>query len=261
MLPKQPGRVPFHNSAEVALRGYRIGGDGHQDPKLESVTWSKVEYAEGNLHRGYRAAIIFIGSSFTPGVTFAYRRRGEAGPPTGNQDYLWRLPSIYFGDYLEVSNHDDDVEGPVSWRDYEFQVKNPEGQTSDWVSFAYPFDDELLNRIRRESLEQGQSLLRSGNAAGAVEPLRKAYVLSNRMLGIEHEETLHAQSAWEQARAEAALAKLRFRVGNRIVVISGPHAGKQGTVEQMLLNHVHAYVVKPSDGDQFQASDAEVRPA
>jgi len=78
---------------------------------------------------------------------------------------------------------------------------------------------------------------------------------------MQHEETLRAQSVWEQARAEAALAKLRFRVGNQIAVIARPHTGKRGTVEQLLLNQVHAYVVKSSDGERFQASDVQVAPA
>jgi hypothetical protein len=186
------------------------------------------------------------------------RRRGETGPPTGNNDYFWRLPNIYFGDYLEVSSGDDAVEAPLSWRGYEFQVKNPEGQTSDWVLFTYPFDDELLTRIRSDSAQQGNELLAAGKAEEAVEPLRKAYVFSDRMLGMQNEQTLRAKSIWERARDEAALAKLRFRVNDQLTVTAGPHAGKCGVVVNLLLTHLHAYVIRPMDGDDFNASDQQV---
>lgn len=151
LMPRQPSRIPFHNSAEVALRGFHAAAGGRQKPMLREVTWSKLPDVEGGIHRGYKAGLIFKGGMSTPGVTWTYRRRGDTGPPTGNDDYFWRLPNIYFGDYLEVSTGDDEVEGPLSWRDTEFQVKNPEGQTSDWVLFTYAFDDELLTRVRNNS--------------------------------------------------------------------------------------------------------------
>jgi hypothetical protein len=258
MIPRQPGRVPFHNSAEVALRGYHAAAGGRQTPVLQEVTWSKLPDVEGELHRGYKAGIIFTGNTFVPGITWTRRRRGESGPPTGNEDYSWHLPNIYFGDHLEVSVADDEIEGPLSWRDYEFQVKNPEGQTSAWVLFTYPFDEDLLTRIRSESFQRGNELLAAGKAAEAIEPLRKAYVFSNRMQGINHEETVRANSFLQRARDEAALAKLRFRVDEQLTVIAGPHEGKRGAVVKLLLNHVHAYLIKPAVGGEFQASDAQV---
>jgi hypothetical protein len=261
MMPKQPSRVPFHNSAEVALRGYHAAAGGSQNPVLREVTWSKLEYREGGLHRGYRAGIIFHGGMFVPGVTWTQRRRGETGPPPGNRDYFWRLPNIYFGDYLEVSTADDPVEGPLSWRHCEFRVKNPAGQESKWVLFTYPFDDQMLTTIRAESLQQGRDLLAAGNAAEAVEKLRKAYVFADRMLGIQHEETLHAKLIWEQAREQATLAKLRFRVGDSVTAIAGPHAGRHGPVVRLLLNHYHAYLIAPPSGEEFQASDEQVEAA
>jgi hypothetical protein len=48
----------------------------------------------------------------------------------------------------------------------------------------------------------------------AVEPMRKAYVFSDRMLGLSHEETLRIKADWERAIDEATLAKLRFRAGD-----------------------------------------------
>jgi hypothetical protein len=67
MMPKQPGRVPFHNSAEVALRGYHAAAGNRVVPVLREVTWSPLAYSEGGLHRGYRAGIIFHGDNFVPG--------------------------------------------------------------------------------------------------------------------------------------------------------------------------------------------------
>lgn len=168
------------------------------------------------------------------------------------------LPNIYYGDYLEVASSDDPIEGPLSFRDYEYQVRNPEGQTSEWVRFSYPFDDVMLEKMRVEQLELGRALLAGDKPVEAVEPMRKAFVFSDRMLGLTHEETLQIKAEWEHTRNEAALSKLRFRVGAHLSVKSGPEAGKSGVIERLLLNHVHAYLIKPAEGELFQASDAQV---
>jgi hypothetical protein len=86
LMPKQHGRVPFHNSAEVAMRGYHAASGRRVTPVLHEVTWSKLLYTENKLHRGYKAGIIFKGSSFVPGVTYTNRRVGEIGPPPGNSE-------------------------------------------------------------------------------------------------------------------------------------------------------------------------------
>lgn len=259
MMPKQPGRVPFHNSQEVALRGYHAAAGGQNSvPSLGQVTWSKVPYQESGLHRGYKAAIIFKGDNFVPGIVFTFRRRGE-GLPAGNSDYFWRLPNIYFGDYLEVSTGDSEPEASLSWRDHEFQVKNPEGRVSEWVTFTYPFDDGLLESIGTEAYQLGISLLEAGKTSEAIEPLRKAYVFSDRMLGVEAQTTLDRKAVWNRAIDESAMSKLRFRVGARLKVVSGEKAGVSGAVEKLLLRHVHAYVIRPADGGElFQASDEQV---
>jgi hypothetical protein len=260
MMPKQPGRVPFHNTAEVALRGYHAAAGNRQIPVLEKVTWSLLEYTEGGLQRGYRAGIIFHGSNFVPGVTTAYRRMGE-GLPAGNSDYFWLLPNIYFGEYLELSTGDDPLEGPLSWRGYEFQVRNPDGMKSEWVAFTYPFDDAALDKVRRDSLAEGEAMLAVGRPDRAVEPLRKAYTFADRMLGITHPDSLRAKEILLEARDKAALAKLRFREGARLKVVNGPYAGQTGLVEKLLLNHVHAYVIRPAEGEIFQAADNQVEAA
>jgi ribosomal protein S4E len=91
--------------------------------------------------------------------------------------------------------------------------------------------------------------------AQAIEPLRKAYVFADRMLGTDHPETLAAKALCETAREKAALAKLRFRPGDNLKVTAGQHEGRKGTVERLMLNHVHAYVIHPSSdqGEPFMA--------
>lgn len=45
MAPAQPCRLPVHNSMEVALRGFKAGGD-NKTPHLQQVTWSQLPYRE-----------------------------------------------------------------------------------------------------------------------------------------------------------------------------------------------------------------------
>ncbi|MFM0752610.1 SIR2 family protein [Paraburkholderia strydomiana] len=260
MMPEQPGRVPFHNSKEVALRGYHAAAGGQRIvPLLREVTWSLVPDTENGLHRGYKAATIFKGENFVPGVVVAYRRRSESAVPSADGHIHWQLPHIYFGDYLELASSDNEPEAQLNWRGYEFQLKNPEGHVSEWTPYTYPFDDVALEKMRVESFEYGAALLNAGKALDAVEPLRKAYVFSDRMYGQQAEETLRKKALWDRAIDEAALAKLRFRVGDVLRVTSGAHAGVTGVVERLLLRHFHAYLIAPaSGGKQIQASDAQV---
>ncbi len=79
------------------------------------------------------------------------------------------------------------------------------------------------------------------------------------MYGQQAEETIVKKALWDRAIHEAALAKLRFRVGDALRVKDGPHAGVSGSVERLLLRHVHAYLITPANGgEQIQASDAQV---
>jgi hypothetical protein len=219
MMPTQPGRVPFHHSAEVALRGYKARIN-RTVPTLREVTWSQLPERESNLFRGHRAAI-FRGSDFVPGITYTYRRRGETVPPPGNSDYFWKLPSTYYGDYLEVASSDNKPESSLSWRDHEFQLKNPEGETSEWVLFSYAFDDAALEATRIEAAKQGEQLLSSGHPRAAVEPLRKAMVFSDRMYGIGDPRTVASKANWMESRREAYLAELQFRKGHQLHVHDG----------------------------------------
>ena len=149
LIPKQQGRVPFHNDEEVALRGYHCS-NVRGAPTLAEVTWSKLAYNENKLHRGYYAGLIFRGKGFAPGITFTSRQVGETTPPAGRADYWWRLPNTYFGDYLEVSTNEDEFESPLSYRNTEFCVRNPQGECSAWVRFSYAYDEPRLRAILKE---------------------------------------------------------------------------------------------------------------
>jgi hypothetical protein len=243
----------------VELRGYHTAG-GRKKPVLREVSWSKLPCIENNLHRGYKAGLIFKGSDFVPGVTFTQRRVGDNEPPPGNKDYFWRLPNIYFGNYLEVSTSDDKIEGPLSWRDHEFQVKNPEGQVSEWVTFSYPFDDTALLKIMRESATEGRRLVTCGDNKGAVEPLRKAMVFADRILGKDAPETSALRVEWNAALDNSTLDTLRFAVGTEVKVVAGEHAGRIGTIERFGLRQVKSYWIKTTEGEMVAAADNEVEP-
>lgn len=258
LMPKQPGRAPFHNDAEVALRGYHCSNLRESTPTLRQVTWSKLPTTEGGLHRGYPAGLVFRGSQFAPGVTFASRKVGEVSPPTGRPDYWFRLPNIYWGDYLEVATHEDELESPLSYRDIEFCVRNPNGKQSDWVRFSYPFDDAQALRVYREARVRGESLMAAEKFSDAVEPLRKAWVLS-RHLPIPEDERREAERIWNEAIDKRSLARLRFREGARLRIVDGPHAGKSGVVAQLALRHVHAYFLTVEGHPQpIAAADNQV---
>ena len=138
-------------------------------------------------------------------------------------------PTSILASTLEVSTHDDEIEGPLSWRDCEFQVKNPEGQLSNWITFTYPFDDAKLSEVMNQSAAEGRRRVAKGDNAGAVEPLRKAMVIADRMLGVNAPETSALRTEWNAALDNRTLDKLRFQVGTRVRVIAGEHTGKSGS--------------------------------
>ena len=112
--------------------------------------------------------------------------------------------------------------------------------------------------IKDEAIATGRALLDAGNAVDAVEPLRKGMVFTDRILGIEHPETVEVRAIWSRALDEASLSKLRFRVGDHLKVSSGPHAGKTGVVERIRFRHLYAYILAPKDGELFEATDQQV---
>jgi hypothetical protein len=265
LMPKQPGRVPFHNDGEVALRGYHCG-NVRGAPVLKEVTWSRLAYREHELHRGYHAGLIFRGLGFAPGVTFATREVGATEPPPGWKDYWWRLPNIYFGDYLEVSCNDDEIESPLSWKNTEFCVRNPQGECSDWIRFSYAFDKPRLRQVLAEQEKQGDDLYSAGHFADAIEPLRKAMVFSDRLDGSENERTRHLTEVWNKALDGAALSRCRFREGDRVRIVRGDHAGLVGVIEKLGLRQTQAYLIRvdnstPEASGLKAAADDEVESA
>jgi hypothetical protein len=256
LMPKEPSRVPFHNDAEVALRGYHCSNI-RGAPTLRQVTWSSLPYREGGLHRGYRAGLIFKGANFAPGVTWMERL------PTGQDVGVdggtwWRLPNIYFGDYLEVSSVEDHDEGPLSYRGASFAVRNPTGEVSDWVEFDYPFDLSKLAEIQKESAERGRNLVQNGKSREAIEPLRKAMVFSEKIAGGGAAESALLREEWNKAIDAAMLTDLRFRVGAAVRVRSGPETGHTGRIEALSLRQVHAYQTRLDDGRLVALADTDV---
>jgi transcriptional regulator with XRE-family HTH domain len=254
MIPKQPGRVPFHNAAEVALRGYHCSL--RQKPILERVTWSPLPYNEGGLHRGYHAGLILTGSQFVPGVTVAKRFKGAPANGAPDMSNLWQQPNIYFGDYLEIASSVE-IDGPVSWRGMEFCVRSPEGHSSDWVEFQYDFDDRELLMTMQQLGSEGERLLQEARASAAVEPLRRSWIISRALFGWGSEEYVRLERVWNRALDEAALEKLRFREGAHLQIVSGPHEGKSGKVVKILTRHLHAYVLDVGS-EEVQAADQQV---
>jgi transcriptional regulator with XRE-family HTH domain len=255
LMPKQPSRVPFHNAAEIALRGYHCSM--RDTPVLSRVTWSQLPYTEGGLHRGFEAGLIFTGTNFAPGITWACRFKGA---PKGAPDMsnLWRQPNIYWGDYLETSTHPDPDEGPLSWRAMEFAVRNPEGRTSAWVEFAYDFDDAKILSTMQQNLDAGMLLLVGNQAGAAVEPLRKAMTYARGLFGWGDERHRSIEVSWNRALDQATLDKLRFREGTMLRIVAGPHSGKSGIVQRILTRHLHAYVIGAEGEEPVQAADDQV---
>ncbi len=254
LMPKQNSRVPFHNDAEVAIRGYHCS-NMRGKPKLLAVTWAQLPYNENGLHRGYKAGLIFNGSEFSPGITWAQRQKDKT-----TDQIRWLLPNIYFGDYLEVSTGEDPDETPLCYRGSEFAVRNPQGELSDWIEFSFSFDDQKLKSIMMQNAEEGHHKVHCNDNQGAIEPLRKAMVFSQFLIGGNSEETIKLRNEWNDALDNATRAKLRFREGTRICVISGTYSKQTGVIEKIgLRQSTKHYWIKPDNGDPlFPAGDDEV---
>jgi Domain of unknown function (DUF4062) len=254
LQPKQPGRVPFHNSAEVASRGFNTANSVHSRPNLLKVTWSKLLYRENNLHRGYYAGLIFYGSNFPPGVTYTSRQIGSNGPLPGQSDYFWRQPNIYFGDYLETSTTDDEFESPLSWRRTEFCVRSPEGLLSDWILFSYEFDFPKLENILFQSIKEAEGAIENSRYEEATEPLRKAGVFADRLDNV----TTDIKSkilALREALKEKLVSSLPFLEGDKLRIIAGAQKGFSGEV---VARNPHGYIIEV-DGKRYTVRRNEVQ--
>lgn len=254
LMPKQPGRVPFHNDAEVALRGYHCS-NMRGAPILTRVTWSKLAYNENNLHRGYHAGLIFYGKNFAPGVTFAVREIGNTDPTT------WSLPNIYFDDYLELSAGQDEEEWPLYYKNQEFCVKNPGGECSEWVRFDYPYDIERSLTLIEEKAALGMQLADAGRHREADEYLRKASVMARFILGKDNARTIELESALETQRKkwdQAERMLLKFIIGQKLRITKGEHQGKIVFVVNLLPTVVKQYYVSDEAQQRFLVADDEV---
>lgn len=228
-------------------------------PALTEVTWSQLNYNGDRVgeFRGYYAGLIFKGEGFAPGATWAHRRLTGAMPGSEGPS-SWQAsgrPEILKPWYFEVSTHHDPEEGPLSWRGYEFAVKNPDGMTSNWVPFSSPFDDAKLEETMNRSAETGRRLVDSGDFQAAIEPLRKAMVYSDRLFGYDDSRTTAFQDEWNAALDGAARQRIRFAVGQAVRIVAGPHDGEAGVIRSVHLRSASQYLVALADGREVPLAD------
>jgi len=229
-------------------------------PLLTGVTWSPVAYRSGALFRGYHHALVFRGENFTTVLKYAHRREGE-GFPAGNTDYFWQAPNLLVPNQAEVSAGGDDLEGPLSWRGYEFCVRNSPEEMSDWIKFEYPFDDQKLAEELQKCEQSGATRHSSGDFEAAEKFLRRAWVFSERMYGAAEARTLQLSMLREANLDDLMRSRLRFAVGDRVIVRAGEHQGATGTVRSLLLRHARAYEILTDAGQTIYAADKEVQDA
>jgi len=251
--------LPLQNSQELGKRGYVIAGN-RKAPRLTKVTWRPLNKSEGGLWRGFEAGLILEGEDFVPGVTWTQRRRGSTAEHQSSTS-VWQQPRVFFDDHLEVPSSPDSIESPLSHKDSEFQLRNPEGLTSDWVTFSHDFVIPDLERRLAEFESSAAKREAEGLLAEADELRRKAWMFSDRLYGVDDARTKAALAERERVRESLALSRLRFRVGAALTVTSGPETGRTGIVQRLRLNHRQAYVVEGSDGANFQVADDEVAPS
>lgn len=228
-------------------------------PTLSKVTWSLVQYSGGPAFRGYYAALIFQGAGFERGITWAYSRPEADQPPVPQHWGSSGREKIQTHNYFEVSTNNDPEESPLSWRGYKFAVKNPNGEMSDWVEFSYDFDLPALKESQKKSEAAGRELLKSGQAQAAIEPLRRAMTYADRLFGVDDPRTVDVRRAWNKALDEASLAKIKYKVGDSVEFIAGPHDGLKGVVTEITLRHAFPYTVALENGGLAYAAVEHVR--
>ena len=213
-------------------------------PKLDAVTWERVEYEkpDGSYFRGYHKAIVFSGHNFGNELEFAHRRQ-----ETKQERLFWRKVNLSVPSRAEVASGGDEIEGPLSWRGYEFAVRRPGGPESNWVLFDYPWDYKLLREELEACADRGEHFMKQGAAKEAVEPFRRAMVFSDRLDGIQAPRTQDLRKRHNNALDAAALARLSCREGDQVRIVEGKHSGKTGTIVFVHLRATSAYQVVFSD--------------
>lgn len=146
----------------------------------------------------------------------------------------------------------------MSWLGFEFAVRNPEGVTSEWVEFSYPFDFIKLRETVDRNAVDGRRLSNAGQYAEAVEPFRKAMTFSDRILGEHAEETETLRREWNGAIDAAARSRLHFDVGDRVSIKDGHFAGTRATVKEIWLRHYAPYIVTTDEGMDVQIRDEDL---
>lgn len=179
-------------------------GQTRGKPQLDQVTWAKLPYKDGAYFRGFETGLVFRGHNFSDELEITNRRIGET-LPAGRDDYFWQKPNILLPSYAEISTGGDELESPLSYYGFEFCVRNSSSDTSEWVAFDYPFNWERFNAELDQCEERGRSLYATGCFAEAIEPLRRAMVFADRMLGELSERTISLREIWNEAINSATL--------------------------------------------------------
>lgn len=231
-------------------------------PRLDKVTWVQLPYKDGAYFRGFENGLIFRGYNFSDELEITHRRIGKTFS-VGRDDYFWQKPNILLPNYAEISTGGNDIESPLSWYGFEFCVRNSALDVSEWLAFDYLFDWEELHTELDQCEEHGRSLYAAGHFAEAVEPLRRAMVFSDRMLGETSERTISLRDIWNEALNSAALAQLRFRTGERVKITNAEHNGLQGVITTLFPRCFKAYQITLEGDDEavIFASDDEVEGA
>jgi hypothetical protein len=107
-------------------------------------------------------------------------------------------------------------------------------------------------------MQEGRRLAAAGSNQAAIEPLRKAMVFADRMLGVDAPLTAELRHEWNTALDNATLDRCRFRPGKHVKIVAGEHAGKAGVIEKIGLRNFHPYWVAVNEGEVISAGDDQV---
>jgi hypothetical protein len=226
-------------------------------PTLGKVTWSPVSYREGALFRGYSYALIFRGANFSMDAQIAYRRNGEQGQ-RDESNYFWRKPNLLVANYAEISTGGCQTESSLSWRGYEFCIRNSASERSEWVRFEYPFDYYALNQELDNAIYDGDRAREGGDFENAEAELRKAWVFADRLFGSSDQRAKQLFKKREKNLNDLMLSRLRYRVGDQVRILSGEQGGRSGIVRKLRLRHKFAYEIEDPVGALFSASDNQI---
>jgi hypothetical protein len=187
----------------------------------------------------------------------AYRRKGELGQKD-ESNYFWRKPNLLVANYAEISTGGGETESSLSWRGYEFCIRNSASECSEWVEFEYPFDYDALNQEFDNAINDGNRAREGGDFENAEANLRKAWVFADRLFGSSDQRAKQLFQEREKNLDDLMLSRLRYRIGDQVRIRSGEQSGRSGIVRKLRLRHKFAYEIEDPGGALFSASDEQI---